>query len=178
MPGAFGHAPVTAVGADRRRSGPLRGIASGAAAGAWRKPGGGVPPGRRPGRPRCYPLRAAVPGVAGRHGRVRQGQRLLAAHPGHRADRDAGTCTGCADQRLVDVPGDRLPVLGAQRLLPVWRCHRFSRPAAGQHGHGPCRAGGGAPAPAGLRCASVCRRRRAALVAPTVAARGAYPLLR
>jgi len=39
-----------------------------------------------------------------------------------------------AGQRLADLPDARLPILGAQRVLPVGRRVRFPRPAAGRHG--------------------------------------------
>ena len=53
-----------------------------------------------------------------------------------------------ARQRLAALPDARLPLLGAQRLLPVRRRVRLPRPAAGRDGAGPRRAA--------ARCASTC----------------------
>src|SRR3546814_15470095 len=75
------------------------------------------------------------------------------------------------------VPDHRLPLLRAQRLLPVGRRVRLPRPAAGHDGDAACRAEAGARPPAAVRGAPVRRRRRAALVASAAGPRRAPPLL-
>ncbi len=43
----------------------------------------------------------------------------------------------CIGEWLADVPDHRSTLLGAQRVLPVWRRFRFPRPVAGFDGDGP-----------------------------------------
>ena len=87
---------------------------------------------------------AALPRLRLGRRRAGRGARALAPDPGHGAGAHAGAGAERAGQRLADVPDDRLPLLGAQRLLPVRRRVRFPRPAAGLHGDDACRARTGA----------------------------------
>ena len=83
-----------------------------------------------------------------------------------------------AGQPLAALPDDRLPAVGARRLLPGRRRLRLSRPAAGRDGPRLGRAGAAAPADRPSGVAPVPRGRRAALVACADRRRRAHPFLR
>ena len=79
---------------------------------------------------------------------------------------------------MAGLPDSRLPALGPERLLPVRRRVRLSRPAAGRDGAGPRRAGIGPGAPAASGVAPVPGGGCPALVASPLGPRGAHPVLR
>ena len=131
--------------------------------------------GASPRRPRALVAKAAlVPPLR----RLLQRPRAL----GRAARRDHGAHARPALRRdgqpLAALPDDRLPALGARRLLPGRRRLRLSRPAAGRDGARLDRAGDAAPADRPRRLAPVRRRRRPALVARADRRRRAHPFLR
>ncbi len=86
----------------------------------------------------------------------------------------AGSDVRCARQWLAVVPGDQLPVVGAQRVLPVRRCVRVPRSVAGRDVARACRCLAVARTDRAERVAPVRRRRRAALVASAGGTRRAH----
>ena len=126
---------------------------------------------------------------SGRRARRQGGAGAAAAPPaagagplGRAARRGRGANAGPAVRRdgqpLAALPDDRLPPLGARRLLPGRRRLRLSRPAAGRDGARLDRARDAAPADRPRRLAPVRRRRRPALVACADRRRRAHPFLR
>ena len=136
--GAATHAPV---GPSRRRTGSMR-----------RHAGDGRPRAGAGARDRVSPRRcattsrqpthwcsvsAALPPRMTRSKAVSQHwQQDAGRGPGRNARRGAQL----PDQRLARLSNDGLPPVGPQRLLPVGRRFRLSRPAAGCDGAGACRA--------------------------------------
>jgi len=118
--------------------------------------------------------RARVPN-GGPGSRAVVGRRPLGRSARRRADRDAGSRDGRAGQSMAPLPDDRMPDLGAVRLLPGRRRVRLPRSAAGRHGAGARAPDAHAGTPAARRRAPVRGRRRAALVAPPLRSRGAHP---
>ena len=91
-------------------------------------------------RRRRQPAGAALPRIAAAARSARGGVAALAAHAGRRAGGNARRRAQRADQWLADLSDDRVPPVGAQRLLPVGRRLRFPRPVAGRDGAGARRA--------------------------------------
>ncbi|MNZ39221.1 hypothetical protein D3C78_567100 [compost metagenome] len=170
--------PGAAVRAYRRRAGPLRGDPGRLRAGRRGQPRAGVPPGRGARRRGGARPAAALPWQRGGGRGARRRAGALARDAGPGAGGNARSGGRRAGQRLVAVPGHRLSLLGAQRLLPVRRGVRLPRPAAGRHGDAPRRTARRAPAPAAVRLPPVPRGRRAALVASAAGARRAHPVFR
>ena len=121
--------------------------------------------------------RATLPRHRRRASRAGRGTRALAAHARCRAGGNAGRVAQRTGQRLAAVPDGRVPPVGAERLLPVGRCVRLPRPAAGHDGARSRRTRIDARASAALRRSSVRGGRRPALVAPALGPGRAHPLL-
>ncbi len=162
----------------RRRSRSVRRASRRGRSRARGRTRGRVPARRRPNRGRGARLRAPLARKRRRARCARGRARPLERHPGRRPRAHSRSGSRCARERLAALPAAGLAPLGADGVLPVERCVRLSRPAAGRDGARARRTRAHPRAPAARGGTTVRRRRRSALVAPAFGQRRPHALFR